>query len=165
MVSTAIYFTCYFVVASQWDIARKWMWVVLPLVFIFNGLWAIRHLVNNIRLSLFLDAKENQTSSYGGEEEQQNNNIEDEEAEPGTRKPQSAVRSVSPFNSHRKHRKLRGIKRKPLEVMTAVSERTAEGTVLFTHVDGLEGADDVDRNSSTRHESSGLGVVVENTVE
>ena len=51
--------------------------------------------------------------------------------------PKTQTKHFSPFASRHRRRKLRGVKRKPLDKMQAVTEVTNEGTVLFTHVDGL----------------------------
>ena len=122
----------YLVLGSSYDIASRYTWVVYPIVATSVGLWFWRHSIGSIHLSRSTRAREFQTSTMDGEDDGNKDNDE----QPG--RFAATSRSVSPFASGKRHRRLRGVKRKPLELMTAVSERTAEGTVQFTHVDGLD---------------------------
>jgi hypothetical protein len=129
----------FFLFGSSWDLARRNTWIFYILMFIGNGVWALRHVFNSIKVSYLMKAREHMTSSYpeadiepAGDDHEEGNEFGN-----GSIRP---LRNVSPFNSNRKTRRKvpKGIKRKPLEIMTAVTERTAEGTVEFTQVDGLD---------------------------
>lgn len=123
----------FFALAIDHEVANSYSWIVIPLLFTLNGLWCLRNAINNARLSLELRRRDYVASSNEAENDQDEQGTNDERAQ-GT---PTSMRSSGP-SSHRRTRKLRGVRRKPLQIMSAVPERTAEGSVIFTHVDGLE---------------------------
>jgi hypothetical protein len=134
----------------SWDLAKHKSWIVYPVIFISNALWGIRHVTNNIRLSLYFKSRDNMISSSPMSPElnagdRQEGNADEVVVVEGEFDLPTPLARISPLKStSRKNRRKipRGLKRKPLETMTAVTERTAEGTVQHTYVEGLN--DDFD---------------------
>lgn len=125
----------FFTLAASWDYARKSTWVFFPIIFITNGLWVLRHVINNIRLSNFLRSQERLSAAKQKQDQDglmSNNNLTEEGL--------TALTKVATKASYKmkSSRLLRAIKTKPLELMSVVSEGTAEGTVQFTKIESLQ---------------------------
>lgn len=125
----AILVGCCLLYGVSYPIAKYYSWIFVPIIGILNGFWVLRMILNRLKFVLRSRLTELHSSSGHGT---------DGEA---TKKVDKGTQPVPLLGVKRKQRKLKGIRRKPLELMSAVAERTQEGSVMFTHVEGLESLD------------------------
>jgi len=128
-------------IAFAFSSLQMQVWIFLPIMMWTMGFWQIRYVLRSARASTYVRSKDGDKSSaplrVTEEVETKNSSANGEKPFSDSNSSSLSSNGKSKSRKPRKTFRLKGIRSKPMQMMSQVTEGNSEGTVRFTEVDGV----------------------------